>query len=533
MKTKYYISIFYIVVAVVALALAESLRAQEVQYGTGSVTDPLLINNKAELIEFRDSLAEGKTYKGVDFSGSQDRFVKLTDDIAFNVGDVSDPLITENWEKWQPFHYNGSDLKNLTFNGNGHTLSGLYLDTITIGDKIYSALFPLTNNCTMQNLGIINSRSAVGSNQIDDSDLDINVAALFGGVETMSKLFVEYIYIEFFSKGGSKRGIIGADISTIGMPVICSNAYGKNLSQDDCALFYNFHNCAMGHVYSVNTPLCQNQDARVHIEECYYNSDSIAPSKFGTGLSTLELGDTNMMKLDYTNWFIDTTSHHIFPQFYKVPHKKTVVSHIEIVSLPNKLWYVQGDELDITGLNLELVHSDNARQEIDLENVEIIGFSSQDTGACNVLVKYTHDDENLSIRTASFDVLILAKPEAEPEPEPEPLPEPEPIDPGEDTTGEEEIVALEDLQEDVLEIYSVGGKLVVEAKSLGAESSSGSACFSGSRTSGSCAKLNVYDSLGRVKYSGTLNTSRLELNLEKNSIYFVEYKGKVYKRVLF
>lgn len=115
--------------------------------GTGTETDPYLISNGAQLAYLAQTVNSGTGYSG--------EYFKLTSDIVLN--DTTDweswDKDTANLNKWTPI---GADSNSFTgtFDGNGHTVSGMY---VSISDNssasFYVGLFGY-NTGTIKNTGI-------------------------------------------------------------------------------------------------------------------------------------------------------------------------------------------------------------------------------------------------------------------------------------------------------------------------------------------------------------------------------------------
>ena len=118
--------------------------ADEFAGGSGTEADPYLISNGAELAKLANDV-NGDT----DYSG---KYFKLTKDIVLNN--------TEGWETWNEKTENlnvwtpiGEESKEFegTFDGNGHTVSGIYCNS----SENYQGLFGNISG-TVRNVGVIN-----------------------------------------------------------------------------------------------------------------------------------------------------------------------------------------------------------------------------------------------------------------------------------------------------------------------------------------------------------------------------------------
>lgn len=92
--------------------------AEKFAGGTGTESDPYQISNGAELAYLAQQVNGGTTYAG--------SFFTLTADIQLNEQDV--PTANENPNSWTPIGNNKEKFQG-TFDGDGHTISGLYISS--------------------------------------------------------------------------------------------------------------------------------------------------------------------------------------------------------------------------------------------------------------------------------------------------------------------------------------------------------------------------------------------------------------------
>ena len=122
---------------------AESIAADTTWYGDGSATD-FTITTAAELAGL-SSLVDG----GTNFSG---KTVKLGADIVYNEGTASEWATTAPTNVWEPAG-NTTYAFQGTFDGQGHTISGLYVS----GTERYIGLFAYCKGATLKDFKITNS----------------------------------------------------------------------------------------------------------------------------------------------------------------------------------------------------------------------------------------------------------------------------------------------------------------------------------------------------------------------------------------
>lgn len=118
------------------------LAADETLPGSGTADDPYLIADAADLVAFRDKVNKNES------TGDNKLCAKLTDDI----------VLSGAWTPFNPTSDYVSDAYAGTFDGDGHTISGLNIDST----KSNQGLFGLINGATIKNLNV--SGSVISSN---------------------------------------------------------------------------------------------------------------------------------------------------------------------------------------------------------------------------------------------------------------------------------------------------------------------------------------------------------------------------------
>ena len=120
-------------------------------YGNGTEAEPYQIKTKEELYWFADE---------VNNNGQTGICAKLMNDITINTGVLNNDgsLNSGTFESWTPIG-NGSNKYTGTFDGNGHTISGVYVDIVSSSDKSVNAgLFGYVGGGgKIQNVGVKDS----------------------------------------------------------------------------------------------------------------------------------------------------------------------------------------------------------------------------------------------------------------------------------------------------------------------------------------------------------------------------------------
>lgn len=124
--------------------------------GGGTQNNPYIISDASELRKLSDDCSTGMTYRG--------EYFKMTADITINRnvllpnGDLNGD--GKNFERWIPIGMDRDHPFCGTFDGNGHTISGLYVDSSV--DKKPAGLFSYLAG-TVQSLTVKDSYIGVGS----------------------------------------------------------------------------------------------------------------------------------------------------------------------------------------------------------------------------------------------------------------------------------------------------------------------------------------------------------------------------------
>ncbi len=76
---------------------------------------------------------------------------------------------------------------------------------------------------------------------------------------------------------------------------------------------------------------------------------------------------------------------------------------IRITKEPTKKSYIVGDQLDLTGLEVQAAYSGGVKETIDNKDLDVSGFDSQEPGTKTVVVSFTHESIT---KTGSFTVSV-------------------------------------------------------------------------------------------------------------------------------
>lgn len=193
--------------------------------GNGTETDPYIINNADQLhLLAKLTNANGKLTKG--------KYYKLGADVLINANVLNDDLSLRDFPfySWEPIGQDKDHTFQGTFDGNGHSISGAYINGSTI-----SGFFGYVNGGTVKNLSLIDSyfkcyypgmianlavsdsswvrNCYVEANCVGNANQNYYVSQLVNTLGTTGT--VENCYVSGISSGqGNKAAIIGTQAGT-------------------------------------------------------------------------------------------------------------------------------------------------------------------------------------------------------------------------------------------------------------------------------------------------------------------------------
>ena len=99
-----------------------------------------------------------------------------------------------------------------------------------------------------------------------------------------------------------------------------------------------------------------------------------------------------------------------FTTTFTVTVRENVVEFIEIVSLPNKTEYAWGEELDLTGLQLQVTMTDESTLLVDAYTVE--GYDATTVGEQTIFLRYSDMEVSFTVTVLKAVTEITKQPEA-------------------------------------------------------------------------------------------------------------------------
>ena len=329
--------------------------------GTGTEDDPFLITNGAELAYFGYTVnVERNRYTG--------QYLKLANDIYLND--------TTNWQEWGSMDASGSviapanewtaigindnsdypnswpSLFNATFDGDGHFVSGIYINN----ELDNQGLFGYAPCCTIKNLGVIDSyisgRNEVGAiagkmlaYPLPSYILNCyNYGTIHGEVEVGGIVGAHNNVVDScFNMGAVTGGTDVAGIVGTGKNITnCFNAGDIRLSGTDSGtpdmggivgyLWGTAENC-----YNVGTIYAENRwnggivgfnDGT--ISNCYYLDTCGGLNEEGTSLTDAQMQDAaSFIGFDFdTVWTMSGDADYLYPELINTPLWAEPVSNI-------------------------------------------------------------------------------------------------------------------------------------------------------------------------------------------------------------
>ena len=282
---------------------AEEIRPTKPSVGDGSIENPYQISNADELYWFAALVIGDKSVSGITIANPKS-CAKLMNDITVNEGvlDASGNLNSgKPFIEWTPIgiHLNYSG----TFDGQGHTVSGLYLDNT---GTAYVGLFGI--NCgTIQNVGVVDSYfngedyvgGVCGMNLHDGTEgiMSVTISNCYNTGAVNGRRYVGGVcgYNKIRTGDDGKQVLITDCYNTgkvsgyIGVGGVC----GKNYPMvDDGYSSTSIMNCyntgAVSGDYYVGG-VCGDNSYDIYIEtppsvtimNCYYNSDNYTGNAVG------------------------------------------------------------------------------------------------------------------------------------------------------------------------------------------------------------------------------------------------------------
>ena len=345
--------------------------------GDGTEESPYLISNKTHLNNVRN-------HPGSHF--------KMVADIVFTEADFAKKGdYYNNGQGWQPIGTDDGTTFIGVFDGNGHTIKGLYVNIQKTNTYIYAGLFGY-NEGTIKNLGMLDG--SVSATSTSTSSYSSSHAGGIAGVNigTISDCY-NAGSVSSSSSYSKVGGIAGWNDGTI------SDCYNTGSVSASVSSSSSYSTSYAGGIAGENDGTISN---------CYYLNIIAKGVGGGTG-NTVSCTLKQMTQqgtfvgFDFdTVWTMAGNEDYLYPELQNIliQLKKELVAIS--VTPPTKTEYLEGKEqLDVTGGKLTLTYNNETTEVIDLTTDMVNGFDNTKIGKQTLTVTYQG-------KTTTFEVEIIA-----------------------------------------------------------------------------------------------------------------------------
>lgn len=293
------------------------------------------------------------------------------------------------------------------FEGNGKKIKGMHI----YGDEISSAgLFSQLCGGKIKNLAIVDCDIDIERKVIDDKmgrDYSL-IAGAIAGESDNDDWYYDYSY--YYGKSSIQQCYVTGKI-VVNNPSNQYNSYSSGIIGGG--------ECDITNCYSDATLVGRGELSRVHaigciseggitncyfaghlecdkkffgnnMEDCYYLNTCYTTEKF---YGTKPLTQTQMRnKGSFTNWdfkniwYFDSYSDYQYPQLKNAPQVK--VSGIEVVTLPKRTSYAQGEKVNLEGTTVKLIYDDGYSTIVDASKDFELKYDNMKVGLQDAILSY-------------------------------------------------------------------------------------------------------------------------------------------------
>ena len=296
---------------------------------------------------------------------------------------------------WTPIDWFGG-----VFDGNGKKIKGMHI----YGDEISKAgLFAVIHEATIKNLAVVDCDIEIERREIDDKEYDYSLVA--GAIVGDSHCYYSYernLIEQCYTTGrisvnnpsnkykSYASGILGGGDCEIKNCYSVATLIGKGelctVNAIACTSDWGIDNC-----YFAGNLECDNKFFGNYMEDCYYLNTCYTTEKFN---GAKPLTQTQMRnKGSFTNWdfervwcFFDPYSDYQYPQLKNNPQVK--VSGIEVITLPLKTTYAQGEEVSLAGTTVKLIYDDGYSTIVDASSNFELKYDNMKIGLQDAILSY-------------------------------------------------------------------------------------------------------------------------------------------------
>ena len=314
----------------------------------------------------------------------------------------------------------GSTAFSGIFNGNGHKIIGMRIHTATyptgVANPTYAGLFAnvvgTVQNLTMENINISDGCDYTG--------------AIAGNVNKTGTIESCAVTGGTIAKGSYMGGIAGQNYGTISA---CFNAcqvsgskYAGGIAGYNYSVIINCYNTGaiigtssadVGGIAGINTgdnyysnsqyatikqsysvgtvsatsnsyayAITMNSGKYVTLTNVYYRTGAGVGSTGATALTEAQLKlQSTYSGFDFDSvWYIDANAVYPYPQLKNNPQDTRVITEAKIATMPTKVKYLQGEELNMAGCTLEFAFANAETEYVTVTNSMVTGFDKKGIG---------------------------------------------------------------------------------------------------------------------------------------------------------
>lgn len=221
-------------------------------------------------------------------------------------------------------------------------------------------------------------------NEYDYRD-DIFIGGLVGGGNYLAEVNLNNCYnsadINVKASSAGVAGLCGGDAIVVN----CINQ-GNIMYNDELGTPISYYSFGHGTGYDYTN--------------CFYMLNVSKNDSWATALTETQMKNKNFFTgFDFEDtWFIDPYSNYPHPQLKACPQQR--IDSIEIVNVPTKTVYSQGDKLDCTGGIIKLIYEDGLEQEVLLTDKMLCDYDMTKIGMQKIPVIYC------GIAETQFEIMV-------------------------------------------------------------------------------------------------------------------------------
>lgn len=296
------------------------------------------------------------------------------------------------------------------FDGNGHYIKNMMI----YGEVAYAGLFQHINGAEIKNLGMVDVDIDITNVYDDGFKQGIGAIASYSHYAHITDCFVTgKINVESSRNESYVGGMVGDSYYDTSVTMEnCYNAAEINVSNEDyvCGIYgisasdiTRATNCYNEGEIKFNgalqAPISYNSNYGSY-ENCFYLQGNSADAENAVVLTETQMKNKNYFTgFDFEDkWFIDPYSNYPYPQLKVCPQQR--IDSIEVVKMPTKTVYSQGEKLDYTGGTIKLIYEDRLEQEVLMTEGMLGDYDMTKTGMQKIPIIYCE------IAETQFEIMV-------------------------------------------------------------------------------------------------------------------------------